>query len=337
MPFVKRKKNTDPFVIKEHSAKYGQLKSGYRLNWAEEVFSKTGSKQETLGTSFNFKRVPMISLIFAFFLLVIFTRVAWLQVVKGEYYYELAEDNRIRIERIEAKRGVIYDRNHQPLVRNAANFLLYFVPADLPKNELEKDKIIDRVGEILSDNITSDEIKEKLAKVNEYSKKSRQPLILYQPLFIIDNIDYDKAMLLHLESDQMQGVVLSNRTRREYNLRRDVQCVSTLSHILGYTGKINEQELADYGSEYSPIDYIGKMGVEYFWENELKGVSGKKQIEVDALGKEKKIINQESAEDGHNLVLSLDIPLQEKLEEITTKIEFIIAPQSINTLIIKNA
>ena len=58
------------------------------------------------------------------------------------------------------------------------------------------------------------------------------------------------------------------------------------------------------------------MGVEYFWEADLKGINGKKQIEVDALGKEKKIINQEKGEDGHNLVLSIDIELQKKLEEV---------------------
>jgi len=342
MIIVKRKtKNSNPFVIKQGNAKYGQLKSGYRLDWTEEVLAQTGSDKETLGTSFDLKKLSRISLIFAFFLFVILARVAWLQIVKGDYYYELAEGNRIRIERLEAKRGVIYDRNGQPLVRNVANFLLYFVPADFFANEDKQDKIINRVSEILGDDINSDDIKNKLAGVKKYSLES------YQPLFIADNIGYKKAMLLYLESDYMPGVVLSNRTRREYlgfapspspsptTSSRERGAIETdfeitplsreageglgeegsLSHILGYTGKIDESELAEYGSEYLPIDYIGKMGIEYFWENELKGVSGKKQIEVDALGKEKKIINQESAEDGHNLVLSLDTGLQKKLEE----------------------
>jgi len=92
-----------------------------------------------------------------------------------------------------------------------------------------------------------------------------------------------------------------------------------MSHIMGYTGKINQDELDKFGDEYLPIDYIGKMGIEYFWENELKGQSGKKQIEVDALGKEKKILGQVEPKDGHNLVLSLDIEQQLKLEEILTK------------------
>jgi penicillin-binding protein 2 len=91
-----------------------------------------------------------------------------------------------------------------------------------------------------------------------------------------------------------------------------------LSHILGYTGKISEAELSQANDEYLPIDYIGKMGLEYFWESDLKGKNGRKQIEVDALGKEKKIISQEAGRDGFNLVISIDTGLQIKLEEILT-------------------
>lgn len=318
----KKVRHKDPFVIEKGETKYGRLESGHRLDWTEEVLA-TESKRETLGRSFDLNKLPKISLIFTLFLFIILVRTAWLQIVKGDYYYGLAEGNRIRIERIEANRGVIYDRNNQPLVRNVANFLLYFIPTDLPEDEAERNKIIKRVSEILG-NISQDEIKEKLARVKDYSMES------YQPLFIADNIEYDKAILLYLESDYIPGVVLSNRTRREYieqplpgpilGKEGEVEAsykkgASSLSHVLGYTGKISESELADYGDEYLAIDYIGKMGIEYFWENELKGIAGKKQIEVDALGKEKKIINQNLAEDGHNLVLSLDQELQNKIEE----------------------
>jgi penicillin-binding protein 2 len=89
-----------------------------------------------------------------------------------------------------------------------------------------------------------------------------------------------------------------------------------MSHLLGYTGIINREELERYGTEYSPIDYIGKTGLENFWESSLKGVKGKKHIEVDAFGREKKVISELAPEDGYNLVLSIDIELQKKVEEI---------------------
>jgi len=302
----KNKGKTNPFLIQEGKIKRGKLKSGYRLDWVEEAFIKKESSKEIVGENFNLAKLPKISLILLFFLLIIFSRTAWLQIIKGSYYYDLAEGNRIRIERIEANRGIIYDRNYRPLVRNVANFLLYFVPIDLPKEANKRNKIITRVSQILKD-MSAGDIEQILEKVRLGSLES------YKPLFITDNIEYEKAMLLYLESANMPGVVLSNKTRREYNLSS-----LSLSHLLGYTGKINELELAEFGEEYLPIDYIGKMGVEYFWENELKGINGKKQIEVDALGKEKKIINLEPADDGHNLVLSLDIEIQKRLEEIIT-------------------
>ena len=312
------KKSSDPFVIQEGRLKEGKIDSVYRYGWAEEVYMNDVREKEVIGKSFNFSKIPLIGMILLFFLFVLFGKVAWLQILKGDYYYTMAEGNRIRIERIEAKRGVIYDRNLKPLVRNKANFLLYLVPADLPEEE-SLEKIISRISETLGD-VTKDDIKAELARVDKYSLEA------YLPLFITDDIEYERAMKLYLESSSWPGVILSNKTRREYLHVGDseteeeaVKTSLTLSHILGYTSKINSQELEEYGDEYLPIDYIGKMGIEYFWENELKGRGGKKQIEVDALGKEKKIIGQEDVEDGHNLILSLDVEQQIKLEKILIK------------------
>lgn len=292
-------KKSHPFTIKEGDIRLGKISRGSADDWLEQ----TSGTKETIGKNFDINKVFKINLALILFIGIIIGRAAWLQVVKGSYYYELAEGNRIRIERLEAKRGVIYDRSGRSLVRNSANFLLYFVPADLPKDNLARQAVIQRVSENLAD-LKPEDILNLLSKIEPGSLES------YQPLFIADNIDYDKAMTLYLESDNMPGVVITNKTRREYNLYS-----LSLSHILGYTGKINDKELAKFGSEYLPIDYIGKSGMENFWENEIKGSNGKKQIEVDALGKEKKIINQEAGQDGHNLVLSIDVELQKKLEE----------------------
>jgi penicillin-binding protein 2 len=240
-----------------------------------------------------------------FFLIsIIFARIGWLQIVKGDYYFNISEGNRIRIERVEAKRGIIYDRNKQPLVRNVANFLLYFVPVDLPKDETIRGRLIKDICQRLG-SVTEIEINEKLSKIKLGSLEA------LQPLFITDNIPYEVAMQLYLESQDMPGVVLSNKSRREYN-----QYSKTSSHILGYTGKINEDELSKFGDEYLMIDYIGKTGIEYFWENELKGKSGKKEVEVNAMGKKKKDLSSSKPEDGHNLVLALDIEAQKKLEDV---------------------
>jgi len=311
-------KDADPFVIQTGRGKSSRLSMVNRINWAEDAYISDKKERETIGQNFNIKTLPWLALVLTFFLTIILGKTAWLQVVKGEYYYGLAEGNRLRIERIEPKRGIIYDRTGRTLVRNQANFLLYFIPVDLPKDENELHSIVAAISRLITD-LNEEDIYKLLSVVD------RRSLEAYQPLFIADKIPYEEAMRLYLASDDWPGVVLSQKTNREYliygidNEDQDTNAGHSLSHIVGYIGKINQEELDSYGDEYWPIDYIGKMGIEYFWENELKGESGKKHIEVDALGKEKKLIRQVEAEDGRNIVLSIDTYLQVKLESILIK------------------
>ena len=309
---------SNPFVIQSGKIKDGHINPAFRSAWAEDVFIADTKERELIGKSFEDSKLIVVGVFVVFFLSMLMAKTVWLQIVKGDYYYSAAEGNRIRTERIEPKRGVIYDRFHLPLVRNRANFMLYFIPFDLPDDYTERNRIFSELSEILGGIVPDD-----LEKM--YGAISQDSLEAYQPLFIADNIEYEKAMKLYLLSDYWPGVVLSNRTNRDYlvyglpDKEKQENFYYSLSHVMGYTGKINQDELKRFGQEYLPIDYIGKMGIEYFWENELKGKSGIKQIEVDALGKEKKIIGVSAPEDGHNLVLSLDAMAQIKLEEILKK------------------
>lgn len=320
--YVKPKKKnrlTNPFVMQNGRLKDGKIDTSYRDGWAEDVFMSDSKEKETIGKSFDFAKIPVISFFLSFFLIILLSKTAWLQVVKGDYYGQIAEGNRIRTKRVEAKRGIIYDRNHNAMVRNKANFLLYFVPIDLPDKGDGLEEIVAEVSTMLND-ISSEDIEAILASVKKYSLEG------YRPLFIDDNIDYETAMMLYIKSANWPGVILSTKTRRDYIVTGNKffldkeQKLSeeylSLSHVIGYTGKINPQELESSGDEYLQIDYIGKTGIEKFWENELKGSGGERRIEVDAFGKEKKMIGKTDAIDGNNLVLSLDINQQNKMEEI---------------------
>ncbi|MEI8361307.1 MAG: penicillin-binding protein 2 [bacterium] len=314
----------DPFKIQEGNSRHGKLNDVYRLSWTEASLFTGQKTGESVGKSFDLERLRVYGLVFVVLFLFLIGRTAWLQVINGDYYYKMAEGNRIRVERIEARRGVIYDRNNVPLVHNQANFVLYLVPSDLTKNADDLNKMVMRIADVLApmsarqnlinststdEQITSKEIARNifagLDNVKPHSLES------FRPLFVADGIDYDKAILLYLESANWRGVVISNKIKRDYNVES-----KTLSHVLGYTGKINDKELAKLGDEYLPIDYIGKNGLEYFYENQLRGQNGKKQIEVDALGKEKKILNFTESVDGNSLVLTIDLQMQKKLEEL---------------------
>jgi penicillin-binding protein 2 len=297
-------KRHNPFALADNHFANVRPGSRYRNECTAEnmVEGRTGGLH--LGRTFNANNVWSIKIILVVCFLILVGRIFWLQVANGAYYRDLSDGNRIRIKRIEAKRGIIYDKDLNPLVQNAANFLLYFIPADLPTDVLERQVTLSRLSNILG-NVSVAEMETKLREIKPKSFEA------FQPLPIVENVDYDKAMLIYLEASKMRGVVLSNQSRRQYFLP-----TLSYSNVLGYTGKINAEELAKAGQEYSPIDYIGKTGVETFYENELKGVNGRQQVEVDALGQEKKIISQSRVKDGNNLVLSIDSLAQVKLEEI---------------------
>ncbi|MEI6836036.1 MAG: penicillin-binding protein 2 [Candidatus Falkowbacteria bacterium] len=332
--------HSDPFIVREGKFSYGQLKdASYYSDWTEHVFLSDDGQKEVVGRTFNFSKIFYIKAFLGLLFITLISRAAWLQLIKGNYYYSLAEGNRLRVELIEPKRGIIYDRNLVPLVRNTANFVLYLRPIDLPKDDLERDNLIRHVADILDEGTVSLS-KSAVAPVGEnlgglslvadtpsyFKIKTLLDKIVigslesYQPLFVVDNIDYDRAMVLSLELNKLPGVFLSNKIRREYIFPvlddKTGAKVSSLSHLLGYTGKISEAELSRMGSDYSLIDYVGKSGLEYFWETDLKGLSGRKNIEVDALGRQKKVVNEVPAKDGANLRLAIDSELQKKTEEV---------------------
>ena len=328
-------KINDLFSIQEGAFRFGQLKdSTYYRDWTEHSFLSGNQDKEAVGRTFNFSRLFFLKVIIFLFVLILFSRVAWLQLIQGSRYALLAEGNRIRTEYLEPKRGIIYDRAGQALVRNTANFVLSLRPIDLPKDEMERDLLLRDISRIIDDlpekELLSDSgavrlvsdgpsfqlMKDALKKVKPYSLEA------YQPLFIKDGIDYDSALKLILAKEDMPGVLIETKIRREYPftsiLNEETENnLSALSHILGYTGKISETALRALSSIYSITDYVGKTGLEYTWEQDLKGQRGYIRFEVDALGRRKNTVSETRAVAGYNLRLSLDLRLQEQVEKIT--------------------
>ncbi len=292
----------DPFVLQSGRFNLGPLSGRRQWPDAESVFAPTHAGGASVRHSFSLSRLSWWRVLAAVLFGVLLWRLYWLQITQGAYYRSLADGNRLRLQTIDANRGIIYDDQKKPLVRNVANFLLYFVPADLPKDAVSREALIKKVADILGD-------PSQQAIDNLLSKVDFKSLDAYQPLFIADNLAYDKAMAIDLASAQMPGVALSSQSRRQY----DMSLIS-LSHVLGYTGKVNDNDLK-VNPGYSPLDYIGKDGLEKYWETDLRGMPGVEQIEVDALGKEKAVISQTAPLDGHNLVLSLNYNAQQELEK----------------------
>ncbi|KKQ28102.1 MAG: Peptidoglycan glycosyltransferase [Candidatus Magasanikbacteria bacterium GW2011_GWC2_37_14] len=296
-----------------------KLEGKFRNTWVEEsfYFEKTFGKQkelagttkEYLGNNFT-KNKYLISLltIIAVFFLILF-RLIYLQVFSGSDYRILAENNRQRIIPIPAERGLIYDRNNIPLTKNIPNFVLTLIPQTLPKDENKKNEIINKLAELTA--IPNDEIKMIIEEYGNYT---------YESVVIKDNIEYEKALSILIALGDLPGIEIKQGSKRLYINKEEVISTSTpssLAHVLGYIGKLNKKELDNLHSKgYLPSDVIGKVGIEKTFETYLRGIYGKKRIEVNATGKEQSILAEEAPIPGKHLILTIDKKIQNKLEEI---------------------
>jgi penicillin-binding protein 2 len=223
-----------------------------------------------------------------------------LQVINGEEYQERAAINALREVPVPAARGLIYDRNGQPLVENSARFSVTLTPGDLP------DRGVAAVYRSLSNSIGMP-VEEIEAKVEEGIKKQGE----FAPTVIKTDLPRDTALVLMELEPHTPGMHVSVDPARRY-LSGDL-----LSQILGYVGPLSAEEYAVLEADgYRFQDYIGKTGVEGQYEDALRGTDGKKLIEVDALGRELSIISEKKPVDGSNVVLSLDLELQREMTTI---------------------
>ncbi len=132
-------------------------------------------------------------------------------------------------------------------------------------------------------------------------------------ILVLENIPHETLLLLEPKISELSGF------RIEENTVRDYKQGTTFAHLIGYTGKINQEELSTF-KNYSISDYIGKTGLEKFYENELRGNPGRILIEKDVMGKKRKETQVALPESGESLVLYLDSDLQKKIEESLSRI-----------------
>ncbi len=246
---------------------------------------------------------------FGFFFLLLAglgVRAGYLDLAKGGDYRRRAEGNRLRIAAVPSERGVVYDRNGTLLVRNVPDFTLTLTPADIPREIEAREQLIVQVAEAVG-----------LTPVDVENGLRNYPANLASPVPIKEHLDYEQALKLDIQSGRMTGVSLANGMKREVLLRPEgvKEPVLSLSHVIGYEGRVNEAEYAKLKSSgYLPTDAIGKTGIEAFYEQALRGTYGKKQIEVDAFGREQKVLATDEPVQGKDITLTIDARLQAAAE-----------------------
>jgi penicillin-binding protein 2 len=217
-----------------------------------------------------------------------------LQIIKGSEYKKIDERNRSRVIDIPAPRGVIYDRNDNPLVRNVLSFDISMVSEDMPKDPETLSDLARLVG------IDPEHMK-RLAKA------SSGP---YETVNLRHDVPFEEVAKIGARKVDFPGLQVEVASAREYLYGE------TAAHVLGYLGSPTPKQLKS--PEYSDIPpqaFIGQFGIEKSYDGSLRGISGKKVVEVDALGNAIKFVRIQKPVRGEDLRLSIDINMQMEAEK----------------------
>ncbi len=263
----------------------------------------TKKKEEQWGFSSGSVELPLMKKILqAFFissaliLFLLFLRTFQLQVTQGDDFLAQANQNKYILYKVQAERGVIYDKNLKQLVFNLPSFDLLCEANKLPDSDLGKMTVLSEVSRILE--MEYEELENKI-------KEEEDPTVL-----ILENLDHQTLIVLETKIEELPGFKIKETVIRDY---KDGE---TLSHLMGYTGRIKEEELEENPGFYSITDSVGRVGIEKFYEESLRKNPGEARVERDALGH---ILSSEIVsfpESGESLVLWLDYDLQKKTKEV---------------------
>jgi penicillin-binding protein 2 len=223
-------------------------------------------------------------------------RLWYLQVDRGEEMRSLSENNRIRLVRLPAARGVVYDRHGEILIDNRPSFDVIFVPEDVRDRR--------QVFRTLADYLGEDE-----PTIHQAARApSRRPP--YEGIVLRRDVDWQGVVALESHQLDLPGISLQVGPKRYYPFG------PLAAHLLGYVGEVSETELASGSGTtgYRLGELIGKAGLEKAWETELRGIGGGQQVEVDALGRRVRVMKEVPDLPGGTLTLTIDRDLQEAAE-----------------------
>jgi len=258
------------------------------------------------------KRVDIATAVIIVFIALLIARLWFLQIKKGEEYVKLSENNRIRIQQIQAPRGNILDRFGRVIITNRPYFNLVWTKEDAPN----PDEVIKRLAKILNEDISN-----LLTCIREASGQPR-----YMPILLKEDIDWKTLVYIENHHFDLPGV------RVEAVPSRDYLYGNMASHLIGYLGQISKEELENQkNSKYQGGDLIGKMGIEKLFGKELRGEKGYRYLEVDVLGFEQQILQHQDPLPGNDLQLTIDIDLQQTAEKAMEGVGGAVVAMDVNT------
>jgi penicillin-binding protein 2 len=229
-------------------------------------------------------------------LLLIVCQLWYLQVLEGGRFQEASDKNRIRVRPIAAPRGILFDRNGLPLVDNRPAFTLSLIPRELERDPIKRDATLGRLASLLQ--IPFAELQEAVTRV---SPDSILPVRVRRGLSMDDVARVEEWKL------ELPGVIVEVEPQRAYPTSRFA------AHLLGYVREASDEQLKQ--GRYRRGDMVGQSGLERLLDEFLRGKDGGERIEVDAMGRQMRMIQSTEPHPGAQVVTTIDRRIQEAAEK----------------------
>lgn len=256
-----------------------------------EKFKDLHSEKNTFLSRAVFAAVTCLALA-----VVLVVRLINLQILNHDYYSTRADDNRMRITPIPPVRGLIYDRNGTLLAENRPAFVLEVTPEQVDN----LDEALKSLESIIA--LTPKDI----ARFKDRVRKTPR----YRGVPLRSNLSMEEVARYEINRHDFHGIDVNAGLTRNYPMSL------AASHVVGYVGSINEEELKDLPEgQYQGLLQMGKVGVEKSHEDILRGTPGAKIIEANAYGRPLRELDYRQGAPGKNLYLSLDAKVQAVAEQ----------------------
>ena len=237
------------------------------------------------------KRFDILLIILSILTILLISRLYFLQVISYDHFDTLSETNRIKYIQTPPRRGIIYDRNNVVLADNSS---LYSVEINI-KEARDIEKIINAIDEQIT--ISKKEIKIFYKKKSKYSH--------YNSITLKDNLTEEEVAKVLSIRYKYDGLDVVASLLRKYPYKEITH------HVLGRVGLIDRKDLLTLDKKtYKNGQYIGKTGIEKFYEKKLYGLPGFKHVEINAKGRQLRDLDVKAATPGEDLHLTIDINLQ---------------------------
>ncbi len=251
---------------------------------------KIGDHVQNLGI-----RVGTIQVIAFVLLALLGVRLYFLQIVKGEYYSERAENQRVRFIPIPAPRGAIFDRNGKLLVDSRPTYNVV-----LSNEPLKTINVNDRVDDYSKGlNLDRQFVIERLNLIKKQNE--------FEAMVLKESVDMKDIAWVESHSLEFPELRVELQPQRFYPLG------TTLAHVLGYVGEVSPKQLEDpeyIEKGFRPGDIIGKGGLEQSYDEHLRGRPGYRKVIVDSRGRVQAEIERIEPQSGQDLVSTIDLDLQ---------------------------